>query len=90
MDTVTLSDGSKRHTLEGWVGIQPPDASMAKTKWRKTDYKYWEVKSASKSKPGVVYTYTVTKNTLGSMSCSCLGYRYHRSCKHIKGVLDEV
>ena len=86
MDTVTLSDGSKRHTLEGWVGIQSPNQPMIKTKWRKTDYKYWEVKSASKSKPGVVYTYTVIKDTIGNLSCSCLGYRYHKDCKHLKEI----
>ena len=59
MVTKTLDDGTIQHTLDGWIGIQQPNTLMAKTKWRKTDYKYWEVKSASKSKPGVVYTYTV-------------------------------
>ena len=86
MNTITLSDGRLKHTLDGWIGIQQPNVPMVKTKWRKTDYQYWEVQSNSKSKPGVVYTYTVTKNTLGSMACDCLGYRYHKDCKHIKGL----
>ena len=86
METTTLPDGRLKHTLEGWIGIQNPKELMNKTKWRRTDMKYWEVKSASKSKPGVVYTYTVTKNILGNMACDCLGYRYHKDCKHIKGL----
>ena len=89
MDTITLSDGRLQHTLENWIGIQQPNESMAKTKWRRTDIEYYEVKSASKSKPGVVYTYTVTKNTLGSLSCDCLGYRYRKNCRHIKELNDK-
>jgi hypothetical protein len=87
MDTITLSDGRLQHTLKNWIGIQQPNESMAKTKWRRTDIEYYEVKSASKSKPGVVYTYTVTKNTLGSLSCDCLGYRYRKNCRHLKEII---
>ena len=87
MITKTLDDGTIQHTLTNWIGIQQPNESMAKTKWRRTDMEYWEVKSNSKSKPGVVYTYTVTKNTLGSMSCDCLGYRYRKNCRHIEEIV---
>ena len=87
MESITLKDGTIQHTLENWIGIQQPNESMAKTKWRRTDMEYWEVKSNSKSKPGVVYTYTVTKNTLGSMSCDCLGYRYRKNCRHIEEIV---
>ena len=86
MVTKTLDDGTIQHTLDGWIGIQQPNEHIHKTKWRRTDMQYWEIKSKSKSKPGVVHTYTVTKNSFGGMSCSCLGYRYHKSCKHIKGL----
>jgi|TARA_R110002050_G_scaffold167648_1_gene298543 hypothetical protein len=86
METKTLDNGTIQHTLDNWIGIQQPNESMAKTKWRRTDIEYYEVKSASKSKPGVVYTYTVTKNALGSLSCDCLGYRYRKNCRHIKEI----
>ena len=86
MDTIKLKDGTLKHIVEKWVGIQQQNEPMTKTKWRRTDIEYYEVKSDSKSKPGVVYTYIVTKNALGSMSCDCLGYRYRKDCKHIKGI----
>tara|TARA_R110001583_G_C5345942_1_gene379997 strand:+ start:144 stop:422 length:279 start_codon:yes stop_codon:yes gene_type:complete len=89
-DTITLPDGRLQHKTGNWIGIQNSDESMTKTKWRKTDMKYWEVQSDSKSKPGVVYTYTVTKNILGIMACDCLGYRYHKDCKHIKEINEQV
>ena len=90
MNTITLKDGRLKHTTGDWIGIQNPGEPMTKTKWRKKGMKYYEVKSASKSKPGVVYTYTVIKDTIGNMSCSCLGYRYHKDCKHLTEVTDEV
>ena len=90
MNTITLSDGRLKHTLDDWIGYQNPNEPMTKTKWFKKGMKYWEVKSASKSKPGVVYTYTVTKDALGKMTCSCLGYNFHKKCKHLSEVSDEV
>ena len=86
MITKTLDNGTIQHTLKNWIGIQQPNTPMIKTKWRRTDMEYWEVQSASKSKPGVMYTYIVIRDTVGNMSCSCLGYRYHKDCKHIKGL----
>jgi hypothetical protein len=90
LDTITLSDGRLQHKTGDWIGIQNPDEPITKTKWRRTDIEYYEVKSDSKSKPGVVYTYTVTKNILGSMACDCIGYRYHKDCKHIKEINEQV
>ena len=90
MVTKTLDDGTIQHTLDGWIGIQQPNQPMIKTKWRRTDMEYWEVKSASKSKPGVVYTFTVTNDVLCKMACSCLGYNFHKKCKHLSEVSDEV
>ncbi len=87
MDTVTLSDGRLKHTLNDWTGYQNPDEPITKTKWYKKNMKYWDIKSNSKSKPGVVYTYTVTLDTtINYMSCSCLGFRFHSKCKHIEEV----
>ena len=90
LDTITLPDGRLQHKTGDWIGIQNPDEPITKTKWRKKGMKNYEVKSPSKSKPGVVYTYTVIKDTIGNMSCSCLGYRYHKDCKHLTEVTDEV
>ena len=36
MDTITLPDGSKQHTLDNWIGIQKSGEPMVKTKWRRT------------------------------------------------------
>ena len=88
--TLMLTGGKRKHTMEGWIGYSNPNEGMDKTKWRRTDVEYWNVQSDSKSKPGVVYTYTVTKNTLGSMACDCLGYRYHKDCKHINEVKNLI
>ena len=40
MNTITLTDGSKQHTLNGWIGIQLPNDSITKTKWKRTDFEY--------------------------------------------------
>ena len=85
-DTITLSNGKLQHTSGDWIGIQNPDEPMTKTKWTKKGTKTWEIESASKSKSGVMYTYTVTRDVVGNMSCSCLGYRYHKDCKHLKEI----
>ena len=85
-DTITLKDGRLKHTSGDWIGIQNPDEPMTKTKWTKKGTKSWEIESASKSKPGVVYTYTVIRDAGGNMSCSWLGYRYHKNCKHLKEI----
>ena len=86
LNTIILPNGNLQHTIDGWIGIQSPDEPMTKTKWTKKGTKSWEIESASKSKPGVIYTYTVIRDVVGNMSCSCLGYRYHKDCKHIKGL----
>ena len=89
MTSTTLSDGRIKHELSGWTGYQNPNESMAKTKWFKHGTKQWQVKSDSKSKPGVVYTYTVLKDNLNKFSCSCLGYRYQKKCKRITEILEK-
>ena len=78
MDTITLSDGRLQHKTGDWIGIQNPDEPMTKTKWHRKGTKTWEVQSASKSKPGVVYTYTVIRDadimTLPDIEKSILEY----------------
>ena len=50
MNTVTLPNGNKQHTLENWVGIQLPNTPMTKTKWRRTDYEYHTINGYSVTK----------------------------------------
>ena len=75
MNTITLSDGRLKHTLDGWVGIQQPNQPITKTKWRKTDSEYWEING-----------YTLTRNNTGNITCECKGYTFRKKCKHITEV----
>ena len=75
MNTITLSDGRLKHTLDGWVGIQQPNQPITKTKWRKTDSEYWEING-----------YTLTRNNTGNITCECKGYTFRKKCKHIEEV----
>tara|TARA_R100000008_G_C3527789_1_gene137535 strand:- start:411 stop:647 length:237 start_codon:yes stop_codon:yes gene_type:complete len=72
METTTLPDGSLKHTLEGWIGIQNPNQSIIKTKWRRTDTQYWTING-----------YTVTRDNEGKMTCQCKGYKFRKHCRHI-------
>jgi hypothetical protein len=78
MNTVTLPNGNKQHTLENWVGIQLPHTPMTKTKWRRTDYEYHTING-----------YSVTKDNMGRVSCNCKGYHFRKNCRHIKEVANE-
>ena len=78
MHTITLKDGSKQHTLDGWVGIQPPNTTMVKTKWRRTDMEYFNVGG-----------YTQIRNQMGSVTCTCKGYHFRKNCRHIKEILND-
>ena len=75
METTTLPDGRLKHTLEGWIGIQNPNQSITKTKWRRTDTQYLTING-----------YTVTRNNDGTMTCECKGYKFRKNCRHIMEV----
>ena len=75
METTTLPDGRLKHTLEGWIGIQNPNQSITKTKWRRTDTQY-----------STINGYTVTRNNEGKMTCECKGYKFRKNCRHITEV----
>ena len=78
MQTTILKDGSKQHTLDGWVGIQPPNTTMVKTKWRRTDMEYFNVGG-----------YTQVRNQMGSVTCTCKGYHFRKKCRHIEEILND-
>ena len=76
--TTTLPNGNLQHKIDGWVGIQNPNESMVKTKWRKTNYKYWEING-----------YTLTRNAVGNITCECKGYIFRKKCRHIQQLKDN-
>ena len=79
MISKVLSDGTTQHTLDGWVGIQQPNEHMHKTKWRRTDFQYWNING-----------YTITRDNLGRITCECKGYFFRKKCRHIEEVRSEV
>ena len=52
MNTITLPDGTKEHTLPNWIGIQKPGEPMVKTKWRRTDMEIEEYDAVSQYESG--------------------------------------
>ena len=79
MNTIKLSDGSKQHTLDNWIGIQAVGDTMVKTKWRRTDMEYYDVGG-----------YTQMRNSIGNLTCTCKGYIFRKKCRHITEILNEV
>ena len=79
MQTITLSNGSKQHTLPNWIGIQSKNEPMTKTKWRRTDLDYFNVGG-----------YTQVRNQMGSITCTCKGYHFRKNCRHIDEVHNEL
>ena len=79
MNTITLSDGSKQHTLPNWVGIQAKGEPMVKTQWRRTDMEYFNIGG-----------YTQTSNHIGSITCTCKGYHFRKKCRHIEEIRNEL
>ena len=79
MNTITLSDGSKQHTLEGWIGIQAKGKPMIKTKWRRTDMDYFNIGG-----------YTQIRNRMGSVTCTCKGFYFRKKCKHVTEVMNGM
>ena len=73
MNTIILDNGIKQHTLEGWIGIQQPNEPMTKTKWKRTDYEYHTING-----------YSVIKDNVGRVTCTCKGFHFRKNCRHIK------
>ena len=79
MNTVTLPNGNKQHTMKNWIGIQLPNTPMTKTQWRRTDYEYHTING-----------YSVTKDNMGRVSCTCKGYHFRKNCRHVEEVANEM
>jgi hypothetical protein len=76
-----MSTGKKEYpiatiALNRVIKIQSPSKTLTQS-IKKTAPKVWKVKS---KRSGEVYTVT---NNSGSWSCTCVGFQYHRRCKHI-------
>ena len=75
MDTITLKDGTLQHKLEGWIGLQNPNEPITKTKWKRTDFEYHTING-----------YSVIKDNVGRVTCTCKGFYFRKNCRHIKGL----
>ena len=75
MNTITLPDGSKQHTLPNWICIQPKGKSMVKTKWKRTDFEYHSING-----------YQQVIDNVGRITCTCKGFHFRKNCRHIKGL----
>lgn len=77
----SITTGRKEHpiaiiALRNVVKIESAGKTLVAS-IKKTAPKTWKVKSSNGKE-----TYTVTNNA-GAWSCTCVGFQYHRRCKHI-------
>ena len=79
MTSTTLSDGTIKHVISGWIGYQKPNQLITKTKWYKDDLKYWRVEGSKTD-------YTVIQDKLGRYSCECPGFKFRKKCRHIEKI----
>jgi len=78
LNTTTLPNGNLQHKLDGWVGIQQSNQPITKTEWHRTDVEYWEING-----------YTLTRNSVGNITCQCKGYIFRKKCRHIQQIKDN-
>ena len=79
MNTITLPNGNKQHTMKNWIGIQLPNTPMTKTQWRRTDYEYHTING-----------YSIIKDNMNNITCTCKGYHFRKNCRHVKEVMNEL
>ena len=75
---ISVPEGTTLKDLN-WIDTSP--------KIKRTKLQKWEVKSPSKSRPGKFNTYLVKFD--GTYSWTCLGYTYHRRCRHITKISES-
>ena len=92
----TMTLNGERYIMPGWYKLKPDEATpdikdiaFYPYKAPKPDLpnidsnKVYKVKSSKGDKE-----YLVQMNNSGSMECTCPGYQFRRSCRHIKTVLQ--
>jgi hypothetical protein len=92
----TLELNGNRYIMPGWYKLSE-DEDMP----NKEDIAYYPYKPKKEPLPNIdknkVYKvksskgdkeYLVQMNNTGSLSCTCPGYQFRRSCRHIKTVLQ--
>jgi hypothetical protein len=92
----TLELNGNRYIMPGWYKLSE-DEDMP----NKEDIAYYPYKPKREPLPNIdknkVYKvksskgdkdYLVQMNNSGSMECTCPGYQFRRSCRHIKSVLQ--
>ena len=79
MITTTLTDGRLKHKLDNWTGYQTPGEPISKTKWYRDDFKYHTING-----------YSVIKDNVGRVTCTCKGYYFRKNCRHTKEILNGV
>jgi hypothetical protein len=93
----TLELNGNRYIMPGWYKLSE-DEDMP----NKEDIAYYPYKPKREPLPNIdknkVYKvksskgdkdYLVQMNNSGSMECTCPGYQFRRSCRHIKSVLQQ-
>jgi hypothetical protein len=80
-DSFSITTGRKEFPIaiianRNVIKIELPGKTLTQ-QIKKTAAKTWKVKSA---RSGEVYTVTNNNN---AWSCTCVGFQYHRRCKHI-------
>lgn len=53
-----------------------------------TDLQGGFYKAPSDRDPTVIYTVTITFD--GKAMCTCIGYRHHNKCKHVKRTVEKL
>jgi hypothetical protein len=92
----TMELNGNRYIMPGWYKLKPDEATPDIK-----DIAYYPYKAPKPNIPDIdsnkVYKvksskgdkeYLVQMNNSGSMECTCPGYQFRRSCRHIKTVLQ--
>ena len=92
----TMELNGERYIMPGWYKLKPDEATPDIK-----DIAYYPYKAPKPNIPDIdsnkVYKvksskgdkeYLVQMNNSGSLQCTCPGYQFRRSCRHIKTVLQ--
>jgi hypothetical protein len=92
----TMELNGERYIMPGWYKLKPDEATPDIK-----DIAYYPYKAPKPDLPNIdsnkVYKvlsskgdkeYLVQMNNSGSLQCTCPGYQFRRSCRHIKTVLQ--